>query len=116
STPPTFILSQDQTLHNDVDPKLETSRSGARINPHLERLRKKTGRIKPVAREPFSSSAPRLLPVPCRPSRRCSGLRTTETVAPRNGGPHAGFPQGFLTTRQMIASSISFLLAFSFSG
>src|SRR5208337_2710654 len=102
STPPTFILSQDQTLHNDVDLKLETSRSGDGINPHLERLRKKTGRIKPAAREPFSSSAPRLLPVLCRPSRRCSGLRTTKTVAPRNGGSHAGFPQGFLTTRRML--------------
>ena len=89
---------------------------GARINPHLERLRKKTGRIKPAAREPFSSPAPRLLPVLCRPSRRFCGLRTTETAAPRNGGSHAGFPQGFLTTRRMIASSISFLLAFSFSG
>src|SRR5208337_5611708 len=66
STPPTFILSQDQTLHNDVDPKLETSRSGARINPHLERLRKKTGRIKPAAREPFG-------PLPPACCRSCAG-------------------------------------------
>ena len=94
----------------------KSSRPCPRINPHLKRLRKKTGRIKPVARELFSSSDPCLLPVLCRPSRRWSGLRTTETAAPRNGGSHAGFPQGFLTTRQMIASSISFLLAFSFSG
>jgi hypothetical protein len=57
-----------------------------------------------------------LLPVLCRPSCRYGGLQTTETAAPRNSSSHAGFSQGFLTTRQMITSSISFLLAFSFSG
>jgi hypothetical protein len=40
--------------------------------------------------------------------------RTTQTKASRNGDSHAGFPQGFLTTRRMNSSSISFLLAFSF--
>jgi hypothetical protein len=79
-----------------------TSRPRARINPHLERLRKKTGRTKPVTSEPCGSSAPCLLPVLCRPSRRWSGLRTTETAAPRNDDSHAGFPQGFLTTRRMM--------------
>jgi len=78
-----------------------TSRPWLEFDPHLERLRKKTGRIKPAAREPCGSFASRLLPVLCRPSRRLGGLRTTETAAPRNGGSHAGCPQGFLTTRWM---------------
>ena len=59
-----------------------------------------TGRNKPRTSKPEGLNAPAC----CRsllPSRRNPHLRTSETRSFRQDDAHAGFPQGFLTTRWM---------------